>query len=109
MIDAMIALLRELPDVAQAKVFSVILTEAQHVVNDVTEYKVVLVASGQDKIGVIKAIRVIMALPLREAKSIVDAGEHNPQDVIICTNRAAAEQAVRMLEAAGAVARIDSK
>ena len=43
-----------------------------------TEFNVILVAAGASKINVIKEVRAITGLGLKEAKDLVDAGGKSP-------------------------------
>jgi large subunit ribosomal protein L7/L12 len=63
------------------------------------EFDVVLQAPGDKKIQVIKEIRVLTKLGLKEAKDFVESA---PKTVLENADRAAAEQAKNALEAAGA-------
>jgi large subunit ribosomal protein L7/L12 len=64
-----------------------------------SEYNVVLVASGEQKIAVIKAVREIKQdLGLKEAKDLVDAA---PKELGVM-KKADAEEAKKKLEEAGA-------
>ena len=58
-----------------------------------------MTATGENKIGVIKAVREITALALKEAKDIVDAA---PKAVKENVSKAEAEDIKKKLEAAGA-------
>jgi len=62
------------------------------------EFDVVLVSAGDKKIGVIKEVRAITGLGLKEAKAVVDAGGKVKEGV----NKAEAEDIKGKLEAAGA-------
>jgi len=64
-----------------------------------TEFTVVLKAAGANKIGVIKEVRAITGLGLKEAKDLVEAA---PKAVKEGLNKADAEAAKKKLEAAGA-------
>ena len=70
------------------------------VVEEQTEFSVVLVAAGEKKIEVIKAVRAAIGLGLAEAKAFVEAGL--PRPVKEGLNKAAAEELKGQLEAAGA-------
>ncbi|NMR18867.1 50S ribosomal protein L7/L12 [Cellulomonas fimi] len=63
------------------------------------EFDVVLEAAGEKKIQVIKEVRVLTSLGLKEAKDLVDAA---PKAVLEGVNKEAAEKAKGQLEAAGA-------
>jgi len=62
----------------------------------------VLADPGQKKIQVIKEVRVLTGLGLREAKDLVDGSGHSPQTVLRGLSEADAERARLTLEAAGA-------
>jgi len=62
------------------------------------EFDVVLVSAGDKKIGVIKEVRAITGLGLKEAKAVVDAGGKVKEAV----SKAEAEEIKAKLEAAGA-------
>ena len=64
-----------------------------------TEFTVVLAEVGSNKVSVIKAVREITGLGLKEAKDLVD-GAHKP--VKEGLEKAAAEDAKKKLEEAGA-------
>ena len=64
-----------------------------------TEFTVVLAAIGDNKVNVIKAVREITRLGLKEAKDLVDGA---PKPVKEGINKADAESAKKKLEDAGA-------
>ena len=64
-----------------------------------TEFTVVLAAIGDNKVNVIKAVREITGLGLKEAKDLVDGA---PKPVKEGINKADAEAAKKKLEDAGA-------
>ena len=64
-----------------------------------TDFDVVLVDAGSSKIGVIKAVREITGLGLKEAKEKVDSA---PQTIKEATPEAEANEIKEKLEAAGA-------
>ena len=68
-----------------------------------TEFTVVLTAIGDAKINVIKAVREITGLGLKEAKDLVDAA---PKPVREAVPREEADQVKAKLEEAGATAEI---
>jgi len=68
-----------------------------------TEFDVILSEIGPKKIEVIKAVRKLTALGLREAKDMVDGA---PSTVMEAVAKEAAGDAKSALEAAGAVAEI---
>jgi len=64
-----------------------------------TEFTVVLSAFGDNKVNVIKAVRELTGLGLKEAKDLVDGA---PKPVKEGVNKADAETAKKKLEDAGA-------
>ena len=68
-----------------------------------TEFNVVLTEIGANKVGVIKAVREITGLGLKEAKDVVDGA---PKTVKEALPKADAEAAKKKLEEAGAKAEI---
>ena len=64
-----------------------------------TEFDVVLVEAGSNKIAVIKAVRELTGLGLKEAKDMVEGA---PKAVKEALPKADAEEAKKKLEAAGA-------
>ena len=64
-----------------------------------TEFNVVLTGAGANKVGVIKAVREITGLGLKEAKDLVDGA---PKPVKEGMNKADADAAKKKLEDAGA-------
>ena len=68
-----------------------------------TEFQVVLTSPGDAKIGVIKVVREITGLGLKEAKDLVDQA---PKPVKQGVNREEAEGVLKKLKDAGASAEI---
>ena len=68
-------------------------------VEEKTEFNVILVEAGSNKVGAIKAVREITGLGLKEAKDLVDGAPKNVKDGIA---KADAEAAKKKLEEAGA-------
>jgi large subunit ribosomal protein L7/L12 len=64
-----------------------------------TEFTIVLADFGANKVGVIKAVREITGLGLKEAKDMVDAA---PKPVKEGVSKAEADEARKKLEEAGA-------
>jgi large subunit ribosomal protein L7/L12 len=64
-----------------------------------TEFTVVLTDAGANKINVIKEVRAITGLGLKEAKDLVEGA---PKDVKAGVPKAEAEELKKKLEAAGA-------
>ena len=74
---------------------------AAEAVEEQTEFTVNLSAVGDSKINVIKAVRELTQLGLKEAKDLVDAA---PKPVLENVSKADAEKAVARLKEAGATA-----
>jgi large subunit ribosomal protein L7/L12 len=72
---------------------------AAAVVEEKTEFNVVLLEAGANKVSVIKAVREITGLGLKEAKDLVEAA---PKAVKEGLSKADAEAAKKKLEEAGA-------
>ena len=68
-----------------------------------TEFNVVLTGAGANKVGVIKAVRELTGLGLKEAKDLVDGAPKNVKEGIA---KADAEAALKKLVEAGATAEI---
>ena len=68
-----------------------------------TEFNVVLTDAGANKVSVIKAVREITGLGLKEAKDLVDGAPKNVKEGIA---KADAEAAVKKLVEAGAKAEL---
>jgi large subunit ribosomal protein L7/L12 len=68
-----------------------------------TEFNVVMTGFGDNKVNVIKAIRTITGLGLKEAKDLVEAV---PSNVKEGTSKADAESIKKQLEEAGATVEI---
>lgn len=64
-----------------------------------TEFDVILTAAGDQKVGVIKVVRAITSLGLKEAKDMVDGA---PKAVKEGVSKAEAEDIQKQLEEAGA-------
>jgi large subunit ribosomal protein L7/L12 len=64
-----------------------------------SEFDVVLTAAGEKKIQVIKEVRALTSLGLKEAKDLVDGA---PKPVLEKVDKASADKAKEQLEAAGA-------
>ena len=63
-----------------------------------TEFTVVLAAAGDNKVNVIKAVREVTSLGLKEAKDLVDGA---PKPVKEGVNKAQAEDMKKKIEEAG--------
>lgn len=68
-------------------------------VEEKTEFNVVLVDAGAKKIEVIKEVRAITGLGLKEAKDLVEAGGKTVKEAV---SKVEAEELKKKLEAAGA-------
>jgi large subunit ribosomal protein L7/L12 len=68
-----------------------------------TEFDVILEAAGDKKIQVIKEVRALTSLGLKEAKDLVDGA---PKPVLEAADKDAAEKAKAALEGAGATVTI---
>lgn len=68
-------------------------------VEEQTEFDVMLTSAGEKKIGVIKEVRGLTSLGLKEAKELVESA---PAAVLEGVSKDAAEEAKGKLEAAGA-------
>ena len=68
-----------------------------------TEFTVMLTAAGEQKVNVIKAVREITGLGLKEAKDLVDGA---PKPIKEGIAKAAAEEALAKLKEAGATAEL---
>jgi large subunit ribosomal protein L7/L12 len=72
---------------------------AAAIVEEKTEFNVVLLEAGAAKVSVIKAVREITGLGLKEAKDLVDGAPKNVKEGI---SKADAEAAMKKLVEAGA-------
>jgi large subunit ribosomal protein L7/L12 len=68
-------------------------------VEEKTEFTVVLKAGGANKIGVIKVVREVTGLGLKDAKDLVDGA---PKDVKVGVNKAESDDIAKKLKDAGA-------
>jgi large subunit ribosomal protein L7/L12 len=68
-------------------------------VEEKTEFTVVLKAGGGNKIGVIKVVREVTGLGLKDAKDLVDG---SPKDVKVGVSKTEAEDIAKKLKDAGA-------
>ena len=67
-------------------------------VEEKTEFTVILVAAGENKVNTIKAVREVTGLGLKEAKDLVDGAPKNVKEGV---NKAEAEGIAKKLEEAG--------
>ena len=72
---------------------------AAAVVEEQTEFNVMLLEAGEKKVNVIKAVRELTGLGLKEAKAVVDSA---PSVVLEAVAKDAADKAKAALEEAGA-------
>ena len=68
-----------------------------------SEFDVILASAGSSKVGVIKEVRAITGLGLKEAKEVVD---NAPKAVKEGVSKEEAEQIMEKLEAAGATVEV---
>ncbi len=68
-----------------------------------TEFTIVLKAAGEKKVEVIKVVRAITGLGLKEAKDLVEGA---PKDVKEAVSKADADKFKKELEAAGATVEV---
>lgn len=68
-----------------------------------TEFTVVLKEAGKDKIKVIKEVRAVTSLGLKEAKDLVEGA---PKEVVKDVTKEEAEKVKKQLESAGAVVEV---
>jgi large subunit ribosomal protein L7/L12 len=76
---------------------------AAAVVEEKTEFNVVLLEAGAQKVSVIKAVREITGLGLKEAKDLVDGAPKNVKEAV---SKADADAALKKLVDAGAKAEL---
>ncbi|MFE0519999.1 MULTISPECIES: 50S ribosomal protein L7/L12 [Streptomyces] len=72
---------------------------AAEAVEEKDEFDVILTGAGEKKIQVIKVVRELTSLGLKEAKDLVDG---TPKPVLEKVNKEAADKAAESLKAAGA-------
>jgi large subunit ribosomal protein L7/L12 len=77
--------------------------DAAAAVEEKTEFDVILASAGAQKINVIKEVRAITGLGLKEAKDLVEAA---PKAVKEGVSKAEAEELKKKIEAAGATVEI---
>ncbi|MCQ8106296.1 50S ribosomal protein L7/L12 [Methylomonas sp. SURF-2] len=99
----LISAMEEKFGVSAAAAVAVAAPAAAAVVEEQTEFDVILTGFGENKVAVIKAVRGLTGLGLKEAK---DAVEGAPTTLKEGVNKAEAEAAKKELEAAGATAEI---
>jgi large subunit ribosomal protein L7/L12 len=99
----LISAMEEKFGVSAAAAVAVAAPVAAAVVEEQTEFDVILTSFGENKVSVIKAVRGLTGLGLKEAK---DAVEGAPTTVKEGVSKTEAEAAKKELEAAGATAEI---
>jgi large subunit ribosomal protein L7/L12 len=72
---------------------------AAPVAEEQTEFNLVLTAAGANKVSVIKVVRELTGLGLKEAKAVVDGAPGNVKEGV---SKAEAEEGKKKLEEAGA-------
>jgi len=77
--------------------------DAGAAVEEKSDYDVILTAGGEKKIQVIKEVRALTNLGLKEAKDLVDGA---PKPVLEKVSKADADKAKAALEAAGATVEV---
>ena len=77
--------------------------DAAGAVEEKSDYDVILTAGGEKKIQVIKEVRALTSLGLKEAKDLVDGA---PKPVLEKVSKADADKAKAALEAAGATVEV---
>ena len=98
-LNDLVSKLEEKWDVKAACGGGVVVAAAAAAVEEPTEFKVILADVGANKINVIKEIRGITGLGLKEAKELVDGAPSTVKEGI---EKAEAEDIKKKLEAAGA-------
>ncbi len=88
-----------MPVMAAAPAATAVSTEAAE---EKTSFDVVLAGSGTQKLAVIKALRTITDLGLKEAKDLVEASDASPKAVKEGVSKDEAEKMKKVLEEAGA-------
>jgi len=75
-------------------------------VEEQTEFNVLIKAVGPKKINVIKAVRQLTNLGLKEAKDLVEAAEAAPATVLEAVSKDKAAEAKQVIEAEGATVEV---
>ena len=78
-------------------------TATAEVAEEQTEFDVILISSGEKKIQVIKVVRAITSLGLKEAKDLVDGA---PKPIKEAISKAEAEGIQKQIEEAGGVVEV---
>jgi large subunit ribosomal protein L7/L12 len=90
-------------EAAAAAAVAVAAPAAAEAVEEKTEFTVILKAAGENKIGVIKAVRAATNLGLKEAKALVDGAPSSIKENI---SKDAAAELKKQIEEAGGVVEI---
>jgi large subunit ribosomal protein L7/L12 len=77
--------------------------DASEVAEEKDDFDVVLTAAGDQKVQVIKAVRAITGLGLKEAKDLVDGAPNTLKEAV---KKADAEEMLKQLTEAGATAEL---
>jgi large subunit ribosomal protein L7/L12 len=88
---------------AAAAAVAVAAAPAAAAAEEKTEFDVVMTSFGENKVGVIKVVRELTGLGLKEAKDLVEAA---PASIKEGVNKAEAEDIKKKLEEAGAKAEV---
>ena len=88
---------------AAAAVSAVAAPAAAAAVEEQTEFNVIMTSFGENKVGVIKAVRTVTGIGLKEAKDLVEAA---PSTIKEALSKAEAEDIKKQLEEAGAAVEI---
>ncbi|HRH78022.1 MAG TPA: 50S ribosomal protein L7/L12 [Cellvibrionaceae bacterium] len=99
----LISAMEEKFGVSAAAAVAVAAGPAAAAVEEQTEFTVILASAGDKKVNVIKAVRELTGLGLKEAKDLVDGA---PKPVKEAIPKADAEEAKKKLEEAGATVEI---
>lgn len=87
---------------APAAVAAAPVAEASESAPEKSAFDIVLAGVGEQKIEVIKVVRDVTGLGLKEAKDVVDQAEKEPQKIKEGAKKEEAEEISKKLEAAGA-------
>ncbi len=98
-VNELVEMIEEAFGVTAAPVATMVPGAAAAPVEEKTEYTVVLKEVGKEKIKVIKEVRALTNLGLKEAKDLVEAA---PKEVLKDVSKEEAESAKQKIEAVGA-------
>jgi len=98
-VNELVEMIEEAFGVTAAPVATMVPGAAAAPVEEKTEYTVVLAEVGKEKIKVIKEVRALTNLGLKEAKDLVEAA---PKEVLKDVSKEEAESAKQKIEAVGA-------